>query len=67
MIIELHISFKKHYKKRISHNRKLVKQAGSRIALFQNNPYHPLLKDHSLSGKKAHYRNELSKFIEIYL
>lgn len=56
MIIELHPRFKKHYKKRVVHNTKLVKQTEKRIALFQKNPHHSLLKNHSLFGKKTHLR-----------
>ncbi|MFH1392555.1 MAG: type II toxin-antitoxin system mRNA interferase toxin, RelE/StbE family [bacterium] len=56
MIIELHPRFKKYYKKRIVHNAKLVKQTKKRIALFQSNPHCPLLKNHSLSGKKTDLR-----------
>jgi len=56
MIIEFHPKFKKYYQKRITSNPKLTEQTAQRIALFQNNPHHPLLKDHSLVGKKSHLR-----------
>jgi len=56
MIIELHPRFKKHYKKRIAHNIKLIKQTRERITLFKNNPHYPLLKNHSLLGKRTHLR-----------
>jgi addiction module RelE/StbE family toxin len=56
MIIELHPSFKKFYKKRIACYPKLVIRTAERISLFKNNPKHPLLKDHSLTGEKSQLR-----------
>ena len=56
MKIERHPSFKKAYRKRIAHNEKLVAQTLERIVLFQQNPNHPLLKDHALTGAQKHHR-----------
>lgn len=57
MKIELHPDFKKLYKIRIARNVKLVKQTAERIALFQKDPTNPLLKEHSLKGKKHSFRS----------
>ena len=57
MKIERHLSFKKAYRKRVAHNEKLVAQTLERIALFQKNPKHPLLKDHGLTGSKRQHRS----------
>lgn len=56
MKIERHPSFKKAYKKRIARDKKLVAQTLERIVLFQQNPKHPLLKDHGLTGAKRQLR-----------
>lgn len=56
MIIELHSSFKKSYRKRIAPHAHLVVKTEERIALFTQNPAHPLLQDHALRGKKLHLR-----------
>lgn len=56
MKIERHPSFKKAYKKRIAHNKKFSALTFERIALFQQDPKHPLLKDHGLTGAKRQHR-----------
>ncbi len=56
MIIELHPQFEKAYKKRVAINAKLVKKTTERLALFQSDRAHPLLKDHALTGDKSHLR-----------
>jgi len=45
-------SFKKAFKKRFSFNKRLIKKIKERILLFQQNPYHPILKTHRLIGAK---------------
>lgn len=57
MIIELHSSFKKAFKKRISFDRKLAAKVASRIELFQKNPTDPILRDHQLTGKQKELRS----------
>lgn len=47
-----HARFLKHYQKRIFPNLALRLQFEQRLALFLQNPRHPLLKDHPLKGKK---------------
>lgn len=56
MNINLHPQFTKSYDKRIRKNIKLVKKVSERIAFFQEDPNHPLLKDHALIGEKSHLR-----------
>ena len=56
MIITPHPKFKKAYQKRIKPNPKLIRQTSKRIKLFQENPDHPLLKDHALKGSKLGLR-----------
>lgn len=56
MKIELHPQFKKSYKKRIGNNAKKVKKVAERLALFQEDPTNPLLKDHALTGEKSQLR-----------
>lgn len=56
MTIEYHPSFKKSFKKRILFYPKLVTRTHERIALFRKDSKSPLLKDHQLTGKKAHLR-----------
>ena len=56
MIIELHSSFKKSYRKRIAPYSHLVAKTEERIVLFTQNPAHPLLQEHALRGKKLHLR-----------
>ena len=57
MIIELHPSFKRAYKKRIANNPKLVSRVEERIKLFRLNPDDPVLQDHKLKGKKKYFRS----------
>jgi len=52
MLVTAHPKFKKHFTKRILPNKKLTKKFHKRLAIFLKNPKHPLLKDHSLIGKK---------------
>lgn len=56
MSIELHPSFKKAYKKRISFDKKLISRVALRIELFGKDRESPILKDHSLTGNKSHLR-----------
>lgn len=56
MIIELHPQFEKAYKKRVATSAKLVKKTAQRLALFQLDRAHPLLKDHALTGDKSALR-----------
>ena len=51
-----HPSFKKSYKKRIAKNKKLAQQTDERLKLFCVDPFHPLLENHALSGKKQDQR-----------
>ncbi len=53
---ELRSTFKRAYKKRVAANTKLRTQVAERIHLFQNNPRHPLLHDHSLGGNRLGLR-----------
>lgn len=56
MKTELHPQFIKSYKKRIANNAKLVQKVTERIDFFKIDSANPLLKDHTLSGKKSHLR-----------
>jgi addiction module RelE/StbE family toxin len=56
MIIEYHPSFKKSYRKRIAKNKRLVVKIEERLDLFIRNPYHPILKNYVLHGKKTDFR-----------
>lgn len=51
MIINADPKFVKHYKKRILSNAKLDSQFQNRLKLLAENPTHPLLRLHRLSGK----------------
>ncbi|OGY16287.1 MAG: hypothetical protein A2785_01710 [Candidatus Chisholmbacteria bacterium RIFCSPHIGHO2_01_FULL_49_18] len=42
---------------RIATNRKLTQQFINRLAMFRNNPTHPLLHDHQLTGRKQELRS----------
>lgn len=57
MKIKLHPHFKKSYRNRIAPNRKLTWQTQERITLFGNDPMHPLLKNHTLTGSKRELRS----------
>lgn len=56
MNIDLHPDFKKAYKKRVAHLASLVRKTEERIALFERDHNHPILKDHQLVGKLGRYR-----------
>lgn len=56
MIIEVHPHFRKAYKLRIANNRRLVKLTSQKLALFQENPTQPQLRDHALRGKLSFVR-----------
>ena len=56
MRIDFDRTFKKAYQKRIVQNQKLVAHTSNRIALFKENRFHPLLKDHALEGELSHLR-----------
>ena len=56
MIIETHSTFDKNFAKRIKRNSKLVLKYQKRLSLFILNSNDPLLKDHSLTGKKKGLR-----------
>ena len=49
MKLRYHKNFSKQYKKLSVHQKEKVDAA---ILLFQKNPYHPLLKNHTLKGKR---------------
>jgi addiction module RelE/StbE family toxin len=49
--------FDKHFKKRISRNKKLLDAFKERVSLFVKNSKHPLLKDHQLIGNKDTLRS----------
>jgi len=54
MIIVLHKNFKKHYKKLRSSEKQKFKE---RRDLFLQNPFHPLLNNHSLRGEYEGFRS----------
>jgi addiction module RelE/StbE family toxin len=56
MKIKYHRNFSKNFKKRISHNPKLVTQFQNQLNRFIQNPNNPILRDHKLVGKKAEFR-----------
>ncbi len=56
MFVRFHNSFKKAYKKRVIPGSKLDKKVEERLAIFRNNPSHPILREHSLKGKKIGLR-----------
>ncbi|MBI2008424.1 hypothetical protein HYS82_02080 [Candidatus Amesbacteria bacterium] len=56
MKIDFHPTFKKHCKKRISQNQKLVTKASERVGLFKQDPKNPLIKDHALGGTHFGHR-----------
>lgn len=56
MKIDLHPSYKKSYKKRITNNYNLNSKTVARVKLFQQDPTNPLLKDHQLQGEKSNLR-----------
>jgi addiction module RelE/StbE family toxin len=56
MNLNLHPTFVKHYRKRITPNLNLNTKAQERIELFKKNRQSPVLKDHQLTGAKRHLR-----------
>lgn len=56
MKIEFHQNFIKDFKRRYSSHPKIKRKFFQRVALFEKDPSHPLLKDHALSGKKLGLR-----------
>ena len=44
--------FLKNFNKRIKPNKKLSNKFDKRVTLFINNPHHPLLRTHQLTGTK---------------
>jgi len=56
MKIYLDSTYVKHYQKRIASKINLCSKTAERIKLFQQEPDHPLLKDHSLTGSHFGHR-----------
>lgn len=56
MTIDYDRTFVRHFKIRIKPNRKLHTQFNKRLVMFENNPAHPLLRDHQLKGSRKAYR-----------
>ena len=56
MRVNYHRNFKKNFRNRISPHGNLVKKFEERLELFLKNPKNPLLKDHSLVGKRISLR-----------
>lgn len=56
MKIDLHPNFKKSFKKRISHNQKLISLTNRKLQLFVQDQTNPVLKDHALKGSKKSFR-----------
>jgi addiction module RelE/StbE family toxin len=56
MSIERTPLFKKAFKKRIASNSKLIIAVTRRIQLFEENPFHPLLRNHPLTGSLRGFR-----------
>ena len=54
MDIDFNAKFKKQYKKLPQNIRKRFLE---RLAVFEENPYHPLLNTHKLRGKKRAFRS----------
>ncbi len=57
MKIKYHKVFKKHFKKRVATNPKLVKKFQKRLELLISDPQNPILKDHRLIGSLKEYRS----------
>lgn len=55
MKIVYHQTFRKHFKKRITPNKKLQTRFYQRLNLLIKNPDSPVLKRHRLKGKKKFY------------
>lgn len=56
MKIFLTSRFRRSYKRLVSKSEKLRSLVNERMAIFEKNPAHPLLKDHPLQGKLKGYR-----------
>lgn len=56
MSIERTPLFRKSFKKRIVSNSKLAIAVTRRIRLFEENPFHPLLHNHQLTGSFRGFR-----------
>ena len=56
MNVQFHRDFIKIYKKRVGSNKKLDTKFKERAAIFSRNPENPVLKDHSLRGKRSNCR-----------
>lgn len=56
MKLKYHSKFTKHYKKRIQSSPNLQLRFKNRIELLLHEPNNPLLRDHSVSGKKQGLR-----------
>lgn len=48
--------FRRSYKRLVSKSEKLKNLAVERMAMFEENPRNPLLRDHALKGKLTGYR-----------
>ncbi|MEK7141231.1 MAG: type II toxin-antitoxin system mRNA interferase toxin, RelE/StbE family [Patescibacteria group bacterium] len=57
MNIFFHRQFRKHFKERIENHAGLVVRYHERVMLFQENPHHPLIRDHALTGAKHGFRS----------
>ena len=56
MGVKYHRNFVKNFKKRYGGNNKIRRQYEERLKLFAKNPRNPVLKDHTLKGKKITLR-----------
>lgn len=54
MEIKFNASFRKQYQKT---DEKIKKAFSKRLKLFQQNPHHPLLRNHILTGNYKNYRS----------
>lgn len=57
MKILFHRRFRKHFKERILTHPELFARYQERVKLFQDNPRHPLIRDHALIGAKHMFRS----------
>lgn len=57
MRIKYSEQFLKHFNKRVTSSPRLLEKFNERIALFQENPADPLIRDHKLRGNKAGCRS----------
>ena len=56
MKVFYHKTFRKNFKKRISHKPNLINKFKERFKLFLQDPSNQFLKDHKLVGRKKDYR-----------